>query len=76
MLTKLKLALPLTLVLGMASTAIAAPKHPDHHQLTAGTRQVPAAAYQSFGSAAGTGQVHEPAYMYIQDQGVRNEVGG
>jgi hypothetical protein len=68
MLTKSKIALALTLVLGTASAALAAPKHPVDHQRTAVERQVPANAYQSYGSARGTLAAPEPTYMHIQDQ--------
>jgi hypothetical protein len=76
MLIKLQVALPLALVLGMASAAIAAPKHADLNQPTAAMRQMSLAAYQSYGSVRDAGQVQEPEYMQFQDQGVRNEIGG
>ena len=75
MLTRSKIALSLALVLGTASAAAAATKHPAHDQRTAVERQAPAAAYQSFGSARGNGPVQEPTYMYIQDEGYRNSLG-
>ena len=75
MLTKSKIALSIALVLGTASAAMAAPKHPVHRHQTAIVHQVPAAAYQSFGSARGAGQVREPTYMYIQDQDNKNSFG-
>jgi|HubBroStandDraft_6_1064221.scaffolds.fasta_scaffold3494431_1 hypothetical protein len=75
MLTKSKIALSLALVLGTASGAMAATKHPVHHQRAAVERQVPADAYQSFGSVRGPGQRQEPSYMSIQDQDWANQVG-
>jgi hypothetical protein len=76
MLTKLTFALPLALGLGMASAAIASPKHADHNRLMSSTWQLPAAAYQSYGSVRDIGQLREPEYMRFQDRGVRNEIGG
>jgi|HubBroStandDraft_5_1064220.scaffolds.fasta_scaffold1617342_2 hypothetical protein len=76
MLTKSNIALSIALVLGTASAAMAAPKHPVHRQQTAVVHQVPAAAYQSFGSARGTGRVQEPLYMHIQDEDLKNSNGG
>jgi hypothetical protein len=75
MLTKSKIALSLALVFGTASATMAAPKHPVQRHQTAVVRQVPAAAYQSFGSARGTGRVHEPLYLQIQDKDFRNSIG-
>jgi hypothetical protein len=72
MLTKSKIALSLVLVLGAASAATAATKHPVRHQRTAVERQVPATAYQSYGSARGPA---EPEYMHIQDQDFRESNG-
>jgi hypothetical protein len=71
MLTKSKIALSLMLVLGTASVATAATKHPVRHQRTAVERQVPASAYQSYGSAGG----REPEYMRIQDRDLRESNG-
>jgi hypothetical protein len=76
MLTKSKIALSLALVLGTASAAMATPKHPVHRHQTAVVHQVPAAAYQSFGSARGTGRAQEPLYMHIQDEDLKNSNGG
>jgi hypothetical protein len=73
MLTKSKIALSLAIVLGTASVAMAAPKHPVHRQQTTVERQVPASAYLSYGSARG--KVSEPAYMRIQDQDLKNSLG-
>jgi hypothetical protein len=73
MLTKSKLALSLMLVLGTASVATAATKHSVRHQRTAVERQVPASAYQSYGSARGPGS--EPEYMRIQDRDFRESNG-
>ena len=80
MLTSLKIALSVALVLATASAAIAAPKHAVRHQ-TAVARQVPAGAYLSFarrpdlgvGSARASDRVNEPCYLKIQDIG--NEEG-
>lgn len=84
MLIKTKIALSLAMVLGLASVATAAPKHPVHRHQTAVERQVPAAALQSFGSAAvhpvqtmrsdtsGMQLGQEPDYMYIQDKDSRH----
>src|SRR5215467_12005212 len=68
MLTNLKIALAVALVLATASAALAAPKHPVRHQ-TAVERQVPASALLSFGSARSTGSVNQPLYITIQDIG-------
>jgi hypothetical protein len=75
MLTKSKIALSLALVLGTASGAMAATKHPVHHQRASVERQVPAGAYQSYGSVRSAGQLQEPAYMAIQDQDWAIQVG-
>ena len=75
MLTKSKIALSIALVLGTAPAAMAATKHPVHHQRAGVERQMPAGAYQSFGSVRGTGQPQESAYMSIQDQDWANQVG-
>ena len=82
MLTSLKIALSVALVLATASAAIAAPKHAVRHQTTV-ARQVPAGAYLSFarhlgtylsvGSARASDSVNEPCYLKIQDIG--NEEG-
>ena len=64
--TNSKIVLSLALVLGMASAAVAATKHPVHHPRTAVEQQVPAGAYQSYGSARPNSS--EPAYMRIQDR--------
>lgn len=81
MLTKSKITLALALVLGMASAATAATKHPVSHHQTRVERQIPAAAYRSFGSVARQGMRsdtpavrlgQEPTYMYIQDQDARH----
>jgi len=71
MLTNSKIALSVALVLATASAAVAAPKHAVRHQ-TATERQVPAAAYLSFASVPRTNSVNEPAYIKIQDQGIRD----
>jgi hypothetical protein len=76
MITKANIAAAAVLILGTASAATAAPKHPVHRHQTAVVRQVPAAAYGSFGSALGTGRVQEPLYMRIQDQDFKNQLGG
>ena len=80
MLTNLKIALSVALILATASAAIAAPKHPVRPQTTV-ARQVPANAYLSFarhpylgvGSAHASGSVNESCYLKIQDIG--NEEG-
>ena len=71
MLTNSKIALSVALVLATASAAVAAPKHPVPHQ-TLTVQQVPAGAYLSFASAPRPNSVNEPAYMKIQDQGIRD----
>jgi hypothetical protein len=75
MLTKSKIALSLALVLGTATAATAAPKHPVHRQQAAVERQVPSAAYQSFGSAHRS-TWSEPLYMHIQTDDFRRSIGG
>ena len=71
MLTNSKLALSVALVLATVSAAAAAPKHPVRHQ-TPTMQQVPAGAYLSFASAPRLTSVNEPAYIKIQDQGIRD----
>jgi len=72
MLTNFKIALSVALVLATASVAVAAPKqHPVRHQ-TPTVQQVPAGTYLSFASVRATNSVNEPAYMKIQDQGIRD----
>jgi hypothetical protein len=68
--TTSKIALALVFVLATASGALAAPKHAVHHQRTA----VHSTAYGSFGSARVGGS--EAAYIRIQDQDYRIQVGG
>jgi hypothetical protein len=76
MLTNSKVALTLALILGTASIAAAAPRHAVRHQTTRIERQVPAPAYLSFGSVHPVRSVAEPTYMRIQDQGIRDYLGG
>lgn len=64
MLNKTKIALSLAIVLGAASGATAATKHPVHRHQTVAERQVPAAALRSFGSAAGQNANGLPATNY------------
>jgi hypothetical protein len=71
MLTNLKIALSVALVLATASAAIAAPKHKAVRHQTAIERQVPAGTYLSFG-AVRTNTATEPSYMKIQDIGFSN----
>ena len=72
MLTNSKLALSVALVLATASAAVAAPKHAVRHQTATTVQQVPAAAYLSFASAPRANSAAVPAYMKIQDQGIRD----
>lgn len=71
MLTTTKIALSLALVLGAASTAMAASKHTAHQPAAASKpiAQEPTAAAMSFGSASGSQSLQEPAYIYYQDRG-------
>jgi hypothetical protein len=77
MLTSLKIALSVALVLATASATIAAPKHAVRHQTTV-ARQVPAGAYLSFarhpdlgvGSSRASDPVNESCYLKIQDIGI------
>jgi len=71
MLSNSKIALSVALVLATASAAVGAPKHPVRHQ-TPTVQQVPAAAYLSFASTPRANSANEPAYMKIQDQGIRD----
>jgi len=71
MLTHSKIAFSVALVLATASAAVAAPRHPIRHQ-TPTVQQVPAGAYLSFASAPRTNAANEPAYIKIQDQGIRD----
>ena len=71
MLTNSTIALSVALVLATASVAVAAPKHPVRHQ-TPTVQQTPAGAYLSLASASRTNSANEPAYMKIQDQGIRD----
>jgi hypothetical protein len=69
-LTTSKIALSLALVLGAASTAMAATKHTAHQPAAA--KQIahqPVGASESFGSASGAQLLQEPAYIYYQDRG-------
>jgi hypothetical protein len=70
--TNSKIVLSLALVLGTASGAIAATKHPIHQQRAAVEQQVPAGG-ESYGSARQTPS--EPAYMRVQDRDL-NESNG
>jgi len=67
MLNKSKIALSLALVLGAASTATAATKHPVHRHNTAVVQPAPRAAYETYGSTGGAAPSREPTYIYIQD---------
>ncbi len=71
MLTTSKIVLSLALVLGAASTAMAASKHTAHHPAAASepVAHQPASASESFGLAGGALPTQEPAYMYYQDRG-------
>ena len=71
MLTMSKIALSVALVLATASAAVAAPKQSVRHQ-TPTVQQVPAGAYLSCASAPRTNSANEPAYIKIQDQGIRD----
>ena len=51
MFNKTKVALSLALVLGAASAAMAAPKHPVHHHQAAVVRQLPGASAFGFASS-------------------------
>jgi hypothetical protein len=53
MINQTKIAVALAIVLGTASGAAAATKHPVHHNRTA-VHQVTKGAYESFGAATGT----------------------
>lgn len=70
MLTTPKIALSLALILGAASTAMAATKHTAHQPAAAAKQMAhqPVGASESFGSASGA-QLQEPAYIYYQDRG-------
>ena len=74
MLTNSKIALSVVLVLATASAAIAVPKHAVRHQ-TQTVQQVPAGGYLSFASAPRTNSANEPAYMKIQDIGIKESDG-
>ena len=65
LLTNSKIALSVALVLATASAAVAAPKLPVRHQ-TPTVQQVLAASVRAINS------VNQPAYMKIQDQGIRD----
>ena len=71
MLTNSKIALSVALVLATVSAAVAAPKHAARYQAPT-VQQVPAGTYLSFASAPRTNSANEPAYMKIQDQGIRD----
>jgi hypothetical protein len=60
-----KTALCLAVLLGATSAAAAATKQVAHRHQTGVVRHVPAAAYQSFGSALGARQVPTAAYQNI-----------
>ena len=66
-----KIALSVALALATSSAAVAAPKHPVRHQ-TPTVQQVPAGTYLSFASVRATNSVNEPAYMKIQNQGIKD----
>jgi hypothetical protein len=69
MFAKTKIVVVSALALGTASAALAATKKSVHHRQAAVVHQVPASAYQSFGSA----RAQEPANIYIQDQDFKNQ---
>jgi hypothetical protein len=71
MLTNSKIALSVALVLATASAAVAAPKQPVRHQSPT-VQQVPAGTSLSAASVRPTNSANEPAYMKIQDQGIRD----
>jgi hypothetical protein len=72
MLTNSKIALSVVLVLATVSAAVAAPRHAVRHQTATTVQQVPAGSYLSFASVPRTNSTAEPAYMKIQDQGIRD----
>jgi hypothetical protein len=72
---KSKVALAVAIVLGTASAAVSAPKHPLHQRHQAMVKQhVPLRAYpyQRFGHV----YVREPAYMEYQTRGIIESEGG
>jgi hypothetical protein len=71
MVSKSKIALSLALVLGTASVAMAATKHPVHHRVAV-EQQAGANAY-GYANSGYTAQPNEPAYMAIQSQDFHNQ---
>ena len=71
MLTHSKIALSVALVLATASAAVAAPKQAVRHQVPT-VQQVAAGAHLSFASVRPANSANEPAYIKIQDQGIRD----
>jgi hypothetical protein len=69
-----RIAVALAIVLGLGTAASAAPKKVVHNHHATGL-MAPRGAYNSFGYAPSTGQIHEPINMYIQDQDWRESVG-
>jgi hypothetical protein len=65
-----KTVLSLAVVLGAATGALAATKHPVHHHRSAVELQAPGAAYNSFGSANGarTGRLGETGSILTRDR--------
>jgi hypothetical protein len=82
MLTYLKIALSVAVVLGTASAGLAAPKHAVRHQTTRIQLRVPVSAYTSFGAVAPANSFHaranavnQPSNFTIQDIGYNESLG-
>ena len=69
MLTKSRIALSAMLVLGTASAALAATKHPVRHDEKAVQERAATPGYNDYGSAAAPHG--EETYIWIQDDGFR-----
>ena len=72
MVSKSKIALFLAIVLGAASGAMAATKHPVHHRVAV-EHQQGASAYGYANSGYAAPQPNEPSYMAIQSQDYREQ---
>ncbi len=79
MLNKTKIALSLAVILGTASAASAATKHPVRHEtVPALEQQVPVVSEGIYGYSATSGtavRLREPTYIAIQDQFLHDSLG-
>jgi len=70
-----KIAIALAIIIGLATASAASKSTSAASKSIVHSHVVPRAAYNSFGYAGSSGQIHEPINMHIQDQDLREGVG-